>query len=84
MIDAVALLIAMFTLGQLPIGPSLGAAASVLILGAHGVAATAAAGVLLTVTATVGALIYAGWSVADRAFWSARRTLEIIPEPTHA
>jgi hypothetical protein len=82
--DAIALLIAMFTLGQLPIGPSVGAAASVLILGAHGVAATAAAGVLLTATATVGALIYAGWSVADRAFSSARRPLEVIPEPTNA
>ena len=45
--DAMALLIAMFTLGQLPIGPSIGPAAAVLILGAHGVAATAAAGVLL-------------------------------------
>lgn len=40
--DAMALLIAMFTLGQLPVGPSLGAAAAVLILGSHGVAATAA------------------------------------------
>jgi uncharacterized membrane protein YbhN (UPF0104 family) len=66
LIDAVALLIAMFTLGQLPIGPSLGAAATVLILGSHGVATAAAAGVLLTVTATVGSLCYAGWAVADR------------------
>jgi len=65
---AIALLIAMFTLGQLPIGPSVGAAAAVLILGAHGVAATAAAGVLLTVTGTVGSLSYAGWAIADRAF----------------
>jgi hypothetical protein len=56
----------MFTLGQLPIGPSLGAAAAVLILGAHGVAAAAAAGVLLTVTATIGSFCYAGWAVADR------------------
>ena len=64
--DAVALLIATFTLGQLPIGPSLGAAAAVLILGAHGVAAAAAAGVLLTVTATIGSFCYAGWAVADR------------------
>jgi hypothetical protein len=38
----------------------------VLILGAHGVATAAAAGVLLTVTATVGSLGYAGWAVADR------------------
>jgi uncharacterized membrane protein YbhN (UPF0104 family) len=63
--DAIALLIAMFTLGQLPIGPSLGAAAAVLILGSHGVAAAAAAGVLLTVTATIGSLSYAGWAVGD-------------------
>jgi uncharacterized membrane protein YbhN (UPF0104 family) len=76
-LDAIALLIAMFTLGQLPIGPSLGAAAAVLILGAHGVAATAAAGVLLTVTATVGSLCYAGWAVADRLF---ARHVVIAPE----
>lgn len=65
-LDAIALLIAMFTLGQLPIGPSLGAAAAVLILGAHGVAAAAAAGLLLTATGTVGSLSYAGWAVGDR------------------
>jgi hypothetical protein len=70
---AIALLIAMFTLGQLPIGPSVGAAAAVLILGAHGVAATAAAGVLLTVTGTVGSISYAGWAIADRAFSGARQ-----------
>jgi hypothetical protein len=64
-LDAIALLIAMFTLGQLPIGPSLGAAAAVLILGAHGVATAAAAGVLLTATATAGSLAYAGWAVVD-------------------
>jgi uncharacterized membrane protein YbhN (UPF0104 family) len=64
--DAMALLIAMFTLGQLPIGPSLGAAATVLILGSHGVAATAAAGVMLTVTGTVGSLCYATWAITDR------------------
>jgi hypothetical protein len=66
--DAMALLIALFTLGQLPIGPSLGAAATVLILGSHGVAATAAAGVMLTVTGTVGSITYAGWAVTDRLF----------------
>jgi uncharacterized membrane protein YbhN (UPF0104 family) len=64
--DAMALLIAMFTLGQLPIGPSIGPAAAVLILGADGVAATAAAGVLLTVTATVGSISYAAWAITDR------------------
>ncbi len=64
-LDAIALLIAMFTLGQIPIGPSLGPAAAVLILGSHGVATAAAAGVLLTATATVGSLCYAAWAVTD-------------------
>ena len=45
------------TLGQLPVGPSVGAAAAVLILGSDGVAAAAAAGVLMTVTGTVGGLL---------------------------
>jgi GNAT superfamily N-acetyltransferase len=65
LLDAIALLIAMFTLGQLPIGPALGPAAAVLILGSHGVATAAAAGVLLAVTSTVGSLCYATWAVAD-------------------
>jgi hypothetical protein len=82
---AIALLIAMFTLGQLPIGPSVGAAAAVLILGAHGVAATVAAGVLLTVTGTVGSVCYAAWSIADRALAGARPVtppgLVVAPTP---
>jgi hypothetical protein len=64
--DSMALLIVMFTVGQLPIGPSTGPAAAVLILGSHGVAATAAAGVLLTVTGVIGSLCYASWAVIDR------------------
>ncbi|MDX6656888.1 MAG: hypothetical protein QOH62_1681 [Solirubrobacteraceae bacterium] len=64
--DAIAVLIAVVTLGQLPVGPSLGAAASVLILGSDGVAAAAAAGVLMTVTGTVGGLCFAAWAGADR------------------
>ena len=64
--DAMALLIAMFTLGQLPIGPSIGPAAAVLILGDHGIAATAAAGVLLIVTGVVGALCYGAWAIIDQ------------------
>jgi hypothetical protein len=76
-LDAIALLIAMFTLGQLPIGPTLGPAAAVLILGSHGVAAVAAAGVLLTITATVGSLCYAAWALADH-FGDRRPAL--IPE----
>ena len=77
LLDAIALLIAMFTLGQLPVGPSLGAAAAVLILGSHGVALAAAAGVLLTVTATVGSLTYAAWAVTDH-FLAGR--LDVGPE----
>ncbi|HEY6395952.1 MAG TPA: lysylphosphatidylglycerol synthase domain-containing protein [Solirubrobacteraceae bacterium] len=64
--DAMALLIVMFTVGQLPIGPSTGPAAAVLILGANGVAASAAAGVLLTITGIVGSLGYAAWAITDR------------------
>ena len=63
---AMAWLIAMFTLGQLPIGPSTGPAAAVLILGAHGVAATAAAGVLVAVTGIAGSLCYAAWAITDQ------------------
>ena len=64
--DSMALLIVMFTVGQLPIGPSTGPAAAVLILGAHGVAATAAAGVLVTLTGIIGSLLFAAWATADR------------------
>jgi hypothetical protein len=82
---AIALLIAMFTLGQLPIGPSVGAAAAVLILGAHGVAATAAAGVLLAITGTVGALCYAGWAILDRALSGAQdAATDLAVAPTSA
>jgi uncharacterized membrane protein YbhN (UPF0104 family) len=63
--DATAVLIAMVTLSQLPFGPSVGAAAVVLILGANGVALTAAAGLLLTVTGTVGALWFASWAAIN-------------------
>ena len=69
--DATAVLIAMVTLSQLPVGPSVGAAAVVLILGADGAALAAAAGVLLTATGTLGALTYAGWAGIDR-LWTLR------------
>ena len=64
--DAIAVLIAVVTLGQLPVGPTAGAAAAVLILGSDGVAAAAAAGVLMTVTGTVGGLCFAAWAGADQ------------------
>ena len=63
--DATAVLIAMVVLAQLPIGPSVGAAAVVVILGSDGVALTAAAGVLLTATGTVGALAFGAWAGFD-------------------
>ena len=71
--DAIAVLIAVVTLGQLPVGPTVGAAAAVLILGRNGVAAAAAAGVLMTVTGTVGGLCFAGWAGADHLWLRNRR-----------
>ncbi len=72
--DAIAVLIAVVTLGQLPVGPSVGAASAVLILGHDGVAAVAAAGLLLTATGTIGGLGFAAWAGLDRlgAAWWAR------------
>jgi uncharacterized membrane protein YbhN (UPF0104 family) len=64
--DAVAVLIAMVTLSQLPLGPGVGAAATVAVLGPQGVGTAAAAGVLLTATGTMGALCYATWAGLDR------------------
>jgi uncharacterized membrane protein YbhN (UPF0104 family) len=69
LLDAIAVLIALVTLSQLRIGPSVGATAAVLILGSDGVAAAAAAGVLLTATGTAGGLCFAAWAGADHA-WS--------------
>jgi uncharacterized membrane protein YbhN (UPF0104 family) len=71
--DAIAVLIAVVTLAQLPVGPSVGAAAAVLILGHDGVAAAAAAGVLMTVTGTIGGLCFVGWAGADRLGVAIRR-----------
>jgi uncharacterized membrane protein YbhN (UPF0104 family) len=70
--DAIAVLIAVVTLGQLPVGPAVGAAAAVLILGHDGVAAAAAAGVLMTATGTMAALGFAVWAALD-ALWSHAR-----------
>lgn len=64
--DAIAVLIVLVTLSQLPIGPSVGAAAAVLILGTEGVTLAAAAGVLLTATGMAGTLCFGGWALADR------------------
>jgi hypothetical protein len=71
--DAIAVLIAVVTLGQLPVGPVVGAAAAVLILGSDGVAASAAAGVLMTATGTAGALSFAAWAGLDGTWARIRR-----------
>ena len=71
--DSTALLIGLAVVGLLPIGPSLGAATAVLILGTNGVAASAAAGALLTATAAAGALCVASWALIDR-LWMRRET----------
>lgn len=65
-LDSVALLIGAAVLGLLPVGPTLGIATAVVILGANGVAVTAAAGALLTATGAVGALCFAAWALVDR------------------
>jgi len=77
LLDAIAVLIAMVVLTQLPIGPSTGAAAAVLILGRQGVAAVAAAGVLSTVTGIIGGLSFAAWAGADR-LWSHTRERAVL------
>jgi hypothetical protein len=66
LLDSVALLIAVAVIGLLPVGPSLGAAAAVLILGAHGVGGAAAGGALLTATGAFGAVCFASWGLVDR------------------
>ena len=66
LLDSVALLIAMAVFGLLPLGPGAGAATTMLILGADGVAATAAAGALLTMTGVVATFAFAGWAFVDR------------------
>ena len=80
--DAIAVLIAMSTLAQLPVGPSVGAAAAVLILGRQGVAAVAAAGILSTATGIAGGLTFAAWAGADR-LWSGRTARKHLTRDLH-
>jgi uncharacterized membrane protein YbhN (UPF0104 family) len=75
--DAIAVLIAVVTLGQLPVGPAVGAAAAILILGHQGAAAAAAAGLLMTATGTIGALGFAGWAGLDGLWSHVRRTAAV-------
>lgn len=78
-LDAIAVLIVTVTLSPLPVGAGVGATATVLILGLHGLADTAAAGVLLTVTGTVAALCYATWACGDHAFAAVRTRRAGVP-----
>jgi hypothetical protein len=77
-LDSTALLIGLAVVGLLPIGPSLGAATAVLILGTDGVAASAAAGALLTATAAGGALCFASWALVDR-LWLRQAPTRALP-----
>jgi hypothetical protein len=76
--DAIAVLIAMVAISGLPVGPSVGAAAVVVILGADGVALAAAAGVLLTATGTAGAIAYAAWAAT---VWTLRPPVPVQTQP---
>ena len=76
LLDATAVVIAGGTLGQVPVGRAVGAAAAVLILGHDGVAAAAAGGLLLTVTGTLGGLCFVIWAGADH-LWSAARRAQV-------
>jgi hypothetical protein len=84
LLDATAVLIAVSTLMQLPLGPGAAAAAAVLILGRDGVAAAAASGVLMTVTGTIGGICFLAWAGADKLWsvspWSAARRPRSSPE----
>jgi uncharacterized membrane protein YbhN (UPF0104 family) len=79
-LDSTALLIGLAVVGLLPVGPSLGAATAVLILGTNGVAAEAAAGALLTATAAAGAICFAAWALLDR-FWLRNEPAPGLPAP---
>jgi hypothetical protein len=74
-LDATAVLIGVALLGILPLGPSTGAGATLLILGSHDVGAAAAAGLLLTATSALGSLSYGAWALTDRG-WAGLGSLE--------
>jgi hypothetical protein len=82
--NAIAVLIVSVSLSPLPVGAGVGATATVLILGAHGLAATAAGGVLLTVTGTAAAICYAAWACGDHAFAGLRRRQRLLLRPAIA
>jgi SAM-dependent methyltransferase len=78
--DAIAVLIAVVSLSQLPTGPSVGAASAALILGHDGVGKAAAAGVLLTVTGTAGGFCFLAWAAVDRVVAARRGAQRLLRE----
>jgi Lysylphosphatidylglycerol synthase TM region len=64
---SIAVLIVSVSMSPLPVGAGVSATATVLILGSHGLADSAAAGVLLTATGTVAAFCFAAWACGDHA-----------------
>ena len=83
-LDSTALLIGLAVVGLFPVGPSLGAATVVLILGTNGVAAEAAAGALLTATAAAGAICFATWAVVDRLWLRHQEPIAVPALPVPA
>jgi uncharacterized membrane protein YbhN (UPF0104 family) len=73
-LEATAVLLGVAVLGILPLGPSTGAGATLLILGSHDLGAVAAAGLLLTATGALGSLAYGGWALGHRG-WAGRGQL---------
>jgi uncharacterized membrane protein YbhN (UPF0104 family) len=74
-VEATAVLLGVAVLGILPLGPSTGAGATLLILGSHDVGAAAGAGLLLTATGALGALGYGAWALGDRGWRAAAERL---------
>jgi hypothetical protein len=75
LIGAMAVMIGVGIIGQLPLGPSAGAAGAALIAGAGGMGAALAAGVLLSATGVIGALCFGVWALGDRSWRACPRAL---------
>jgi uncharacterized membrane protein YbhN (UPF0104 family) len=76
-LDATAVLLGVAVLGILPLGPSTGAGATLLILGSHDIGAAAGAGLLLTATGALGSLCYGAWALGDRGSLAAGRLIRL-------
>jgi uncharacterized membrane protein YbhN (UPF0104 family) len=79
-LEATAVLIGVAVLGILPLGPSTGAGATLLILGSHDLGAAAAAGLMLTATGALGSLTYGAWALGDRGWAGAGRLQRVLAD----